>query len=688
MTGRRTEVRTVEPGAGAGASRRTPRALLGLALTAVLALAGVAVPQEEASAAVGVTLEGRGYGHGRGMSQHGARGRADAGQTYRQIVATYYPGTTLTTGSDSTPIRVWIQGDTDSQTWVRTEPGLSVRTNGSSIALPTSLGGQAPTLWRIRLVSATLVVEGYAGGVWQTHGDPAITAALANQPTATFVAPDSTVELVFTTYREYRGTVGATRVGTGSTAVVRTVVTSTMGNYLRSVVPSEMPALWPADALRSQSVAARTYAAFDRDVDRNATWYDTCDTTSCQVYKGVADRRSSGAIITTHENPLTDAAVAATAGQILTYGGQPAFTQFSASNGGYALAGSQPYLTAFADPYDQYPTWTASLSGTTISAAYPAIGSFTGLAVTGRDGKGAYGGRVTGVRITGTAGSVTVTGDQFRTAFGLRSTLWNPTAVITPVVAPQRDWTGDGGPDLIGRAPDGKLYVYPGLPGASFARRYQIGKGWNTMRLMTQVHDFSGTRVPELITTNPEGLLYLYPGDGRGGFGVPKRLGQGWWGFDLLVGVDGWHAAGAPGLLARKASTGQLLLYPGDGRGGFGAVRDLGTGWNTYDMLLAGGDWDGDGKADLMGRVAADGDLVLFRGDGRGGVASSARIGNGWGGMDEIVGAADWDRDGFYDLIARVDGTGELWLYPGDGGGGFLPRRQIGFGWVGFSLAK
>jgi stage II sporulation protein D len=42
-----------------------------------------------------LTINGRGYGHGIGMCQWGAIGRARAGQNYRTILETYYPGTTI-----------------------------------------------------------------------------------------------------------------------------------------------------------------------------------------------------------------------------------------------------------------------------------------------------------------------------------------------------------------------------------------------------------------------------------------------------------------------------------------------------------------------------------------------------------------------------------------------------------------
>ena len=62
-----------------------------------------------------------------------------------------------------------------------------------------------------------------------------------------------------------------------------------MDDYVKGVVPREMPASWEPDAVRSQAVAARTYAAFDRAAHPTRS-YQTCDTTSCQVYGGVGVR--------------------------------------------------------------------------------------------------------------------------------------------------------------------------------------------------------------------------------------------------------------------------------------------------------------------------------------------------------------------------------------------------------------
>jgi SpoIID/LytB domain protein len=126
------------------------------------------------------------------------------------------------------------------------------------------------------------------------------------------------------------------------------------------------------------------------------------------------------------EDSRSNAAVAATAKQVLTYGGKPAFTQFSSSSGGWTSAGSVPYLTARSDPYDGFSgnpvhDWSTSLSALSIEKAYPSLGTLEGIRITRRDGNGEWGGRVWTMVLDGSRNDVTVSGDSFRSRFGLRS---------------------------------------------------------------------------------------------------------------------------------------------------------------------------------------------------------------------------------------------------------------------------
>jgi SpoIID/LytB domain protein len=187
-----------------------------------------------------------------------------------------------------------------------------------------------------------------------------------------------------------------------------------LDQYLKGVVPREMPASWSPAAVQAQAIAARTYAAYERAHPLTGT-YQICDTTSCQVYGGYSS-----------ENPDSNAAVVATAGKIQLYDGDPAFTQFSASSGGWTSAGSASYLVAEADPYDGWSgnsvhTWSVRIDAQKLERTWPRIGNLKAIRVISRDGNGDWGGRIKTLVLDGGQADVTVSGDDFRSRLGLRS---------------------------------------------------------------------------------------------------------------------------------------------------------------------------------------------------------------------------------------------------------------------------
>lgn len=83
---------------------------------------------------------------------------------YRQILATYYPGTALSGGSDDRPIRVEISADNDGQVDVVATPGLALTVEEVVTALPRTLAAQPVLRWRARLLGTLIRVEGLTGG--------------------------------------------------------------------------------------------------------------------------------------------------------------------------------------------------------------------------------------------------------------------------------------------------------------------------------------------------------------------------------------------------------------------------------------------------------------------------------------------------------------------------------------------
>lgn len=383
-------------------------------------------------------LEGRGYGHGRGMSQWGAEGAAVQGLRYRQILAAYYPGTEFAADDLRKRVRVLITADRDGDLRVAAAPGLMARRGKIAVALPESLDGVRVTTWRVRLETGRLELSGRTNR-WTPFK---VGNAAVDEPVRLYTSPSRGVRLILgKEKRDYRGDLRAYRnPATEKLAVVNGV---RLEAYLRSVVPSESFSGWRPAALRAQSVAARTYARWrTTNVPLAGGVADICDTTACQVYHGVRRLNLDGRVTRVWEAASTDAAIEATAGQYLTYAGKEAFTEFSASNGGWSTAGDVPYQVARPDPWDGVVSsaahsWTAAVPVTTLTRRFPRVGRVVGLVVRRRDGNGLWGGRVLSVRVVGEAGSQIVPGPTFARAAGLRHSWWRPIeAVHTPSPTP------------------------------------------------------------------------------------------------------------------------------------------------------------------------------------------------------------------------------------------------------------
>ena len=367
------------------------------------------------------TIDGHGYGHGHGMSQYGAQGAALQGLSYADILNFYYPGTRSAQGNRR--IRVLIGADWTSDLQVRPRRGLKVRdlTDNASWTLPARGGVDR---WQLRPVTAASTVVRYHDSVgWHRWGIPDGRGTFAGD--AQFRAPGGLTLLVpgggDVVPRKYRGVLRM--VQPYRAAPVRdTVNVVTLDEYVKGVVPDEMPTSWHPQALRAQAVAARTFAAWQRaqNTDR---YYQICDTLACQVYGGRDAEVAS-----------TNDAVMATAGQILTYDGKPALTQFSASSGGWTAAGGVSYLPAKRDPYDRFDgndmhDWTVTVTPASLARTNPEIGKLVSLRVTQRDGHGEWRGRVQQIVLEGTRGTASLTGDEFRWHYDLRSTWF----AITPI---------------------------------------------------------------------------------------------------------------------------------------------------------------------------------------------------------------------------------------------------------------
>jgi SpoIID/LytB domain protein len=369
------------------------------------------------------TVRGSGWGHGWGMSQYGAYGAARQGLDWKQILAFYYPGTARSSLPARSMIKVWVTSDNDGSLRVLPSPGLNVRDGvGGRFTVPT---GSTYASWRISRYGS-----GYRLSYRTPDGRDVVQRTGLSSGTWSFYSPSKSVRVLLPggSVRTYRGSMALITWGSSGRTINRVLVE----DYVRGVVPAEMPTSWPADAVQAQAVAARSYAVRLR-TNRRYPSYDLCDTTACQVYRGMAA-----------ETPRGDAAVRATSGTILTYRGTAALTQFASSNGGHSAQGDYPYLRPRPDPYDgvvRSQAWSRTITATDIERRWPSVGTLRGLRVTSRDGAGAWGGRVGSIALVGSRATVSVSGSTFQSRFGLRSRLFTVTGAsptATPEAEPDR----------------------------------------------------------------------------------------------------------------------------------------------------------------------------------------------------------------------------------------------------------
>jgi stage II sporulation protein D len=389
-----------------------------------------------------VTFYGRGLGHGVGLSQYGARGRALAGQDAPTILAHYYQGTTLAQVDPATPVRVLVLSR-----WQATEPNPLEITGAVT---PWTVDGVAATFppdARLRLAWSTvaspvawhLTVTAADGGILSDGPAPAA-ADLVIRPSS----PDGRLRVASkaTRFSLYRGNLHLVLApGSSRVSVVNEVGLDT---YLGGVVPVEMPSTWPAAALQAQSIAARSYVA--RRLHPATSFYDVPDSAASQIYRGVLA-----------EKPATNAAIAATAGQVLMSGSSIIDALFDSTGGGATESNENVYTTATGrvvvrpvgylrgssdrapdgtayDASSPYATWsTRTYARTELSAWFAGdsrtnVGDLVALDLHDRG----VSGRLISVTLIGTAGTKRVSGEVFRAVFNkarpttdpsLRSTL-------------------------------------------------------------------------------------------------------------------------------------------------------------------------------------------------------------------------------------------------------------------------
>jgi len=467
--------------------RRTA-ALAAAALLALLAVVALAPRAEAQTAPTTVTFTGRGWGHGRGMSQWGSQGYAtQQGWTYDRILGHYYGGTRMgTVGeaqgigvADVEAVRVRLVGQDAKPLVVSVDSG-TVRVEGNR---GLRLGGFRAV--RLTQLGTTLQLETSAScaGPW--------TVANGGGNEEIKVVAETTGQLLRVCRADggstwYPGTISGVAHGEGQ----RAVNTAAMEQVLRGIVPRESPASWHLEALKSQAVAARSYALAGDT--RHRPYAETCDTTTCQVYAGWFQQAPGGSKVATTA-ASTDQAIRDTAYQIRIFtggasAGRVARTEFSSSSGGYTAGGTFPAVPDEGDSVAGNPrhTWRMSVDVTRVESAHGGGGRLTEVRVLERNGLGPDGGRVKRVRLTFSNGrTAEITGDQLRSLAGLHSD-W-----FTPVCGAEVRYVNAVYQLFLGRTPSGPESE-AGCAQARSGQRFTLTTG------LSRSDEWAGRQINEL----------------------------------------------------------------------------------------------------------------------------------------------------------------------------------------------
>jgi SpoIID/LytB domain protein len=447
-------------------TRRTSSPLLLLFLSVAAMVGALLVQPAPVRADEMFTIKGLGYGHGVGMSQWGAWAGAREGATFEEILAHYYPGTSIQTPIENIEITVklssvpWASVSTITQDYTK----VVLSPVGSALTLvKTPLAGAVQTEaipvggWvscvygdgGVRIITST--TGGYEGPFKNVEAQPA-----DGDRVRVSLWTSSATEIAA---REYWGKI---RVQNSSSATkVNTFNIVRMESYLRSI--GEVPGDWAQpsssyyalEAVKAQAVAARSYAMTHKDPYLDDNQYD-------QVYYGYTGPPGYSKPFELR-SPGIPLAAEQTAGKVVRYNGNIISTYFSSHSGGYTTdtrvwgnsnPSAYPYLVAQPDPWSLAAppnnlgySWSFTMSAADLTSKLSGlvnVGTITKVAVESRD-TNSTSSHVRTFRITGTNGTAVLSADKFRGRLGwgtMRSTL---VTSINGVGAPR---TGDPAPEM------------------------------------------------------------------------------------------------------------------------------------------------------------------------------------------------------------------------------------------------
>ena len=394
-----------------------------------------------ARAATKVVITGGGWGHGLGLSQWGTYERARNGWGANRILRHYYSDTTVKATNLPNQVRV---GLLQSQSEIAFT-SVALRSGGGDVSF--AVKGSEP------------FVTGGTNANWKVQPGPRGSIYLFKNGNAVDDDGDKTLggkNPVVVEYEPYRTLLNVVDKDNGykhgrmildsyggsclEGRCLRLVAEVPMEDYVRGI--AEVSASWPKESLRVQAIIARTYASYK--IKTSGQHRVTCDcavydSSYDQVYLGDDRRIAAGSYWGEWKR-----AVRSTEDQAVLYNGAPILALYMSSSGGHTEDNEDvwggtplPYLRGVNDRADSTSanvnhTWREEMSWSTFSTRLDAYFDTGAVQRFSLERPFGVSGRVTvvksdgsgGVRIVGRERTVRASGNQVKSALGLKDTLF------------------------------------------------------------------------------------------------------------------------------------------------------------------------------------------------------------------------------------------------------------------------
>jgi SpoIID/LytB domain protein len=622
-------------------------------------------------------IDGAGWGHGIGMSQYGALGQALDGRSAEQILAYYYTGSSTSRISDRVAASNFLRSDED-PLWVsllRNQTSFSFEAIGGPVDVCQA--GQGGCKWKAK-PGETWEFKVRSNGTCRFKRDgAAVTDPGRCKGSLRGLSPSGSHVRVIGV-GSGRDTFGRGDVNIRTPddgASVQVSLEISMDDYLYGL--AEVPLSWPREALRAQSIAARSYAA-TRAINQGPESSFTQarkEQCWCHLYSTIVDQSYVGWAheLASHSDDWK-AAVDDTSGVVVTHpaaGSSGIVSAFYSSSSGGATENNEdvwggnplPYLRSRPDPWsvsaavgNPYASWSFPFTEQQLAGAL-GLDEIDGLDIVERFASGTP----KRIDVNGVDGGKRVV--LQRSGADLMGILSLRGRHITKldygdIAALTGDFDGDGVDEAAAMLGWNAAWWVGG--GQKFEPWANHGADGGWQQVLTG--DFSGDGRADVAA---------YRSDGKWRVGVSA-------GGRFAFSAWGPHASGA-------WTNGVVGDFDGDGRDDIADYLPAKTTWRVlrstgddfdasvwYDFVvqspnwgaIVAGDFDGNGYDDIAHLDANTGDLIVLFSNGSSFVPSTwARLPNA--GPWQHVLAGDFDGNGRDDIAAYDRDTGRWWVVEG-----------------------